>query len=146
MTSNLGSEYLIEAAEKNGIQESDKIKVLQNLKTHFRPEFLNRIDEVVIFKTLNKNEIKKIASIQLEEIAKRLKDRFIEIEIVDSALDYIAENGYHPSFGARPVKRFVQKNIETVLSRKIIAGEIKDYSKIKIEAKKGELVFNCKTK
>ena len=141
MTSNLGSEILIEASEKKGITDAEKNKVLQNLKNHFRPEFLNRVDETVIFKTLEKSEIKKIAAKQIDDISKRLSDRFIEIKVDDSVLEFIAENSYSPSFGARPVKRFIQKNIETVLSRNIIAGEIKDNSKVHIESKNGKLVF-----
>nr|MBP7653417.1 AAA family ATPase [Candidatus Dependentiae bacterium] len=144
MTSNIGSEILLEAAEKKGDFGKTAENVFKLMKSYFKPEFLNRIDETVIFKPLTKNEIKQITVLQFEYIKKRLENRSINLDITDKTLDYISDTAYNPAFGARPVKRFLQKNIETLISRKIIAGEITENQNILIDVIKNEIVCNVK--
>ncbi len=143
MTSNIGSNHLIESGSRDGtIPERIISQVMSELRTNFRPEFLNRIDEIVIFKPLTIKEITKIVDLQVEYLKKRLADKRIEIELTDAAKEYIARQGYDPVYGARPLKRFIQRNIETPLARKLIVGEIRDNSFIKIELKNGALSFD----
>lgn len=135
MTSNIGSQYLLDGIDNNGeIKEDAKESVREELKRRFRPEFLNRVDEIVMFKPLGKSEISSIIDLELEKIQSRLADRKIEINLDESAKDFIIENAYSPIYGARPIKRFLQKNIETALGKKIIAGEISDKQEVKISA------------
>ncbi|MCT1796630.1 ATP-dependent chaperone ClpB [Helcococcus kunzii] len=135
MTSNIGSQYLLDGIDNNGeIKEDAKESVREELKRRFRPEFLNRVDEIVMFKPLGKSEISSIINLELEKIQSRLADRKIEINLDESAKEFIIENAYSPIYGARPIKRFLQKNIETALGKKIIAGEISDKQEVKISA------------
>jgi ATP-dependent Clp protease ATP-binding subunit ClpB len=136
MTSNLGSEFLLDDSLD---YEKSKIKVLEMLKQHFRPEFLNRVDETVVFKTLTESEIKEIVKLQIEYIKKRLETKNIKLELTDNAIDFIAEKSYDPVYGARPVKRFLQRNVEVLLSRKIIANEITENSKVVMDVKNNKL-------
>ena len=141
MTSNLGSDLILEA-ENNNQTEAVKTQIDMLLKKTFRPEFLNRIDEIVMFNRLDKENIKKIVSIQLEKLNSRLVDRRIKLVFEDSAMDLIADAGYDPSFGARPVKRAVQTLLENPLSMELLSGKIPDSSTIKIKEKpKGKLAF-----
>ena len=145
MTSNIGSPYLIENASETGeIAEGVRRKVLAELRAHFRPEFLNRVDEIVLFKPLTLAEIKRIVELQLKLLRQRLADRHIELELTDAAKEHIARSGYDPVYGARPLKRFLQRHLETVLSRKLLAGEITDHSRVTVDFKNGELVFEAK--
>lgn len=139
MTSNIGSRYLLEGKIED---ESIKNKVLAELKGSFKPEFLNRIDEIVIFHSLTKENIANIVEIQLRNFAKRLESLGIELAVSKEAKNLIAERGYEPVYGARPIKRLISKNIETPVSRKIIAGEIKENKKLKISVVNDELSFN----
>ena len=132
MTSNLGSRDILENNEKN----VDNI-----LKAHFKPEFLNRIDDIVVFKALDKENISRIVDLALKEVAKLLEDQFIELEYTSNALDKIAKDSYSPNYGARPIKRYVQRELETELSKKILNGELKAHSKVKIDVKDDELVY-----
>ncbi|SPE59950.1 protein disaggregation chaperone [Verrucomicrobia bacterium] len=142
MTSNIGSPLLIENASDSGeIAEDVRKKVLNEMRSHFRPEFLNRVDEIVLFKPLTLAEIKRIIELQLKLLRARLADRRIELELTDAAKDHVAREGYDPVYGARPLKRFLQRHIETVLSRKILAGEIQDNSRVMVDLKSGELLF-----
>ena len=142
MTSNIGSPYLIENANERGeISEDVRKRVLAEMRAQFRPEFLNRVDEIVLFKPLTLAEIKQIVELQLVLLRQRLADRHIELELSDAAKEYVAREGYDPVYGARPLKRFLQRHVETALSRKLLAGEISDYSRVTVEFKKGELVF-----
>ena len=142
MTSNVGSPFLIENASDTGeIAEEVRKKVMAELRANFRPEFLNRVDEIVLFKPLTLAEIKKIVDLQLKLLRARLADRHIELELTDAAKEYVAREGYDPVYGARPLKRFLQRQIETTLSRKILQGEVTDNSRINVDFKKGELVF-----
>jgi len=142
MTSNIGSEILLESINENG-EFSDEVRnlVMNSLRNYFRPEFLNRIDDVVLFRPLGRNEIYAIIDLILGELRERLKDRNIGLEITNEAKDIILERAYSPSYGARPLRRFIQKVIETDLGRKIIAGEIHEGSTVTIDADrdKGEL-------
>ena len=115
--------------------------LVPRLRVHFRPEFLNRVDEIVLFKPLTLSEIKRIVELQLDLLRARLADRHIELELSDAAKEHIAREGYDPVYGARPLKRFLQRQVETALSRKLLAGEIRDHSRVTVELKKGELVF-----
>ncbi|MCI5778591.1 MAG: ATP-dependent chaperone ClpB [Lentisphaeria bacterium] len=139
MTSNLGSSLILEHHGQD--QEKLKDELFAELRRHFRPEFLNRIDETLIFHSLNKEEIRRIVALQLQKLAARLADNDITLEIDDSACDLIAEAGYDPDFGARPLKRAIIRLVETPLSRKLIAGEIMPNSTVKVLAKDGDIVF-----
>ncbi|MDF2854706.1 MAG: protein disaggregation chaperone [Neobacillus sp.] len=140
MTSNIGSQFLLERnGNEDEISDSTREKVLGALRVHFRPEFLNRIDETILFKSLSLAEIKNIVVKMLKELQYRLKDQHIEVNITDDAKEYIAVNGFDPIYGARPLKRFIQRNIETKLAREIIAGNVLDHSTINITAIDGDL-------
>ncbi len=142
MTSNLGSEYSLEGVTPQGeIKSETKEKVMQLLRRSFRPEFLNRIDEIVLFKPLTLEEIKKIVDLQLGYINQRLKDRDIVIELTEEAREYIARNAYDPVYGARPLKRYLQRQLETALAKKVIAGEVREGSKVKVIVKDSRLDF-----
>lgn len=140
MTSNIGSQFLLERNE-NEVEISDETrdKVLGQLRAHFRPEFLNRIDETILFKPLSLTEIKDIVVKMMKELQNRLKEQQIEVTISDEAKEYIAVNGFDPIYGARPLKRFIQRNLETKLAREIIAGKVHDHSTVKITTDNGEL-------
>ena len=124
MTSNLGSSYLLDAIEAGGITDKVKEHVMAELKGHFRPEFLNRLDEQVIFKPLSRDEIGKIVKLLLGDLQKRLSEREIELEVTPAAIEAIITGGYDPIYGARPLKRYIQKVIETPLARKLLSGNI----------------------
>jgi ATP-dependent Clp protease ATP-binding subunit ClpB len=145
MTSNIGSPLLIENTSDTGeIVEGIRRKVMAELRANFRPEFLNRVDDTVLFKPLTLADIKKIVDLQLQLLRARLADRHIELDLTDAAKEHIAREGYDPVYGARPLKRFLQRALETPLSRKLIAGEITDHARVTVEFKKGELVFEVK--
>lgn len=134
MTSNLGSQFLLEGIkEDRTFSEGTEEKVMQQLRMHFRPEFLNRIDDIIIFKPLTKKEISHIVKLILRDLNKRLSERNIEIEFTDRALEKAADEGYDPVYGARPLKRFIQHSIETMLARMIIKGDIEDGQKVLID-------------
>lgn len=142
MTSNLGSNYLTQGVMRDGeIKESAREAVMGELRRNFRPEFLNRVDDVVLFKTLTEPEIEKIADLLINEVRLRLADRRINIEMTGKARKFIAQKGYDPVYGARPLKRFIQREIETRLGRKIISGEIPDSSTITIDTDGKEIVI-----
>jgi len=150
MTSNIGSQYLtlIPAdAPEDVIQkefEMAKERVLEEVKTYFRPEFLNRIDEVIVFKPLFKKEILQIVDLMLASLNKRLHEKNIHVEATPEAKELIGKLGYDPIYGARPLRRAIQKYVETPLSEKILRGEIKEGDTVLIDAKDGELVFTVK--
>lgn len=140
MTSNIGSHYLLEGIDSKGhISGSAKEEVLKEMRSLFRPEFLNRLDEIVMFKPLLREDIFKIIDLQVKEIQKRLEDREISINFTEEAKEYVLDKSYSISYGARPVKRFLQKELETRIGRKLISGEIKDNDNIIIDVKDGEL-------
>ncbi len=140
MTSNIGSSYLLEGVtDKGEIDPSVRETVMSEMRRTFRPEFLNRVDEIVLFKPIQKDEIYQIIDLQLKEIEGRLKDRAIKIDVTGAAKEYILYKSYSAQYGARPVKRFLQKELETRISRLIIQGEVKDGDNIHIDVKDGAL-------
>ena len=142
MTSNMGSDILLNDIEQSGeIGADTRGRVLQAVRERFRPEFLNRIDDIVLFKALTRDEIRRIAGLLSEEIRTRLADRGIGLEIDDSARAWIADEGHDPVYGARPLKRFIQQRIETPIARKIISGELSEGGKAKLSVKDGGLVI-----
>ena len=142
LTSNLGSDFILEGITENGdISEDAKEKVQQLLKQSFRPEFLNRLDEIVFYKPLKKNEISKILELLISDLEKRLEDKHIKLELSENAKKYLINNGYDEVYGARPLKRFVQKKLETLIAKKILTGKILPNSTVKIDCEDNELVI-----
>ena len=145
MTSNIGSEYLLGGIGPEGeIDESVRDKVLNELHRYFRPEFLNRIDDTVLFRPLRKDDIVKIIDLSLETIQRRLDDHDIRMTATPEAKNLIAEKSYTPVYGARPVKRYLQKFIETEIGRMLISGQLRDGNEVVIDAKDNELVLNAR--
>ncbi len=142
MTSNIASDLIL--AYKGKDYEKMKEEALDVLRKSFRPEFLNRVDELVVFHPLTRDELRQIVSIQIRGLQKRLEERKIELELTGKASDYFAERGYDPMYGARPLKRLVQQELETGLARKIIAGEVRDGSKVIVDAGPRGLTFEVK--
>ena len=125
MTSNLGAEFLLDGIDDNGnISSEAEELVMSQLKNHFRPEFLNRLDEIVMFKPLSKSDIRGIIDLLVKDINRRIEDKEISLTVTDKALDYIVEKAYDPVYGARPLKRYLQKNVETLLAKKMLADEV----------------------
>jgi ATP-dependent Clp protease ATP-binding subunit ClpB len=141
MTSNVGSRYLQENLTEKEIPDSARESVMADLRDHFRPEFLNRIDDVVLFKPLSLEEITEIVDLLLNGLNKRLEDRKISVEFTAAAKKWIGEKGYDPTYGARPLKRFLQKQVETQLARALVAGEVEEGSKVTFSIKDDELVM-----
>ncbi len=140
MTSNIGSQYLLEGINEDGtISPEAQSAVEVDLKGHFRPEFLNRLDEIILFHPLTKDNIAHIVELQINELNQRLSDRHISIELTEAAREHIAEGGYDPAFGARPLRRYIQKNVETLAARMILSGEVLQGSTIRIDLADGEL-------
>jgi len=125
MTSNLGSEYILNGIEDGELNESARAAVDRLLKTHFRPEFLNRIDEIVTYKPLTKNEISRIVELMLASLNKRLNDKQLKVELTPAAMDAVIDQGFDPTFGARPLKRYLQSKVETLIAKRIIAADVK---------------------
>ncbi len=148
MTSNIGSQYLlnipVDADEEVVSREFEKAKekVLEDLKLYFRPEFLNRIDDIIVFKPLTMKELSQIIDLLIEAINRRLVDRNIEIELTQEAKKELVTRGYDPAYGARPLKRTIQRYVETPLADRIIRGEVKDGQKVVVDFKDGEFTFN----
>ena len=141
MTSNVGSRYLQENLIDNEISESARESVMADLRDHFRPEFLNRIDDTVLFKPLSLEEITEIVDLLLNSLNKRLEDRKVTVVFTDAAKKWIGEKGYDPTYGARPLKRFLQKQVETQLARALVAGEVEEGSEVAFSVKDDELVM-----
>lgn len=142
MTSNIGSMHLLEGVDKNGeIKPEAERAVNEEMRRHFRPEFLNRVDDIVFFKPLHKEQISRIIGLLFEQVAGRLEDRSIRLQLSDSAKDYIIDNAFDPVYGARPLKRFIQKKMETFIGRALISGEINDGDSILIDAADDSLQF-----
>ena len=141
MTSNIGSHHLLNGVTDQGeIKEGARREVMTELRHHFRPEFLNRVDDIVLFKALTLEEIKAIIELLTRDLAGRLKDRHIQLSISNPGKDYIAEVAYDPVYGARPLKRYLQHELETRIGRALLSGEITDGSQILVDLKDGELV------
>ena len=140
MTSNIGSSYLLDGISEDGsIKEEASNLVMNDLRSHFRPEFLNRLDEIIMFKPLTKGNIGHIVDLMMADLNKRLADREISLELTPEAKDYIIEGGYDPVYGARPLKRFLQKHVETLAAREILSGEIHEGDTILLTLKDGTL-------
>jgi len=138
MTSNIGSQWIMELSDDQG---KIKEKVLEALRSHFRPEFLNRVDETIIFGRLDKEQLKEIIDIQLGHLLKRLAERKIKLVVTDKAKELLANEGYDPTFGARPLKRAIQRLLQDPISMKILEGEFKEGDAIKADNKKGEIIY-----
>ncbi len=141
MTSNLGSNYLLDNESKEGIDESIRTRVKEALKARFKPEFLNRVDDIIMFKPLTVEDIKRIIDIFLDDIRKRLKDKNIQLKITDSAKDIMAKEGYDPIYGARPLKRYIEDTIETEIAKQIIAGNIYEGTTVGVDLKGESIVI-----
>ena len=145
MTSNIGSSYLLEGIEADGsIKQDNQNMVMEELKGHFRPEFLNRLDEIIMFKPLTKDNITRIIDLQIVDLNKRLSDRDIEIEITEAAKTYVSDNGYDMVYGARPLKRYLQKHVETLAGRLILSGNVAGGDTIVIDIEGDELTARVK--
>ena len=145
LTSNLGSNYLLEGIDANGeITQEARNQVEELLHHSFRPEFLNRLDEIVFYKPLTKDNITHIIDLIMKDLNKRLADKQLKCELTERAKDYIVETGYDPAFGARPLKRLVQRDIETLLARKIIAGDIDQGTTLVVDVENGEYSITAK--
>ena len=140
LTSNIGAPILLEGITKDGvIRESARDQVMAELRRHFRPELLNRIDDIVLFKPLQTGEIRRIVDLLLGSLRARLADRRIAVDVSDAAKTFLAERGYDPVYGARPLKRFLQRELETRIGRQLIAGGVPDGSTVRVDLKDGEL-------
>ena len=144
MTSNIGSPIILEAARAGGITSGVRDDVQKLLQSHFRPEFLNRVDEIVIFDALSVHQMRDIVDIQLSGLRSRLHERRVSLELTDAAKDHLASVGYDPAFGARPLKRAIGRELETPLAKKILAGEVPESSIINVDFLEGRLEFGLK--
>jgi ATP-dependent Clp protease ATP-binding subunit ClpC len=133
MTSNLGSQILMDAADGKISEEEAQERVMDSLKSYFRPEFLNRVDDIVFFKPLTKGQLKDITKLQLDNLSERLQDQHIKVVVTDKAIEHLAELGYDPELGARPLKRIIQKQIENKIAEKMVLGEIAPGDQIEID-------------
>jgi len=149
MTSNIGSQKLINHSEKEvpgkTVQAEQKKLIMQELRQHFRPEFLNRVDDTVVFHPLQKEHMKGIIKIQLERLKKRLDERNISLKLAAKTIDFLTESGFDPVYGARPLKRSIQKELETALARSVLSGEIKDGQHVTANLVDGKIVFDFKS-
>ena len=143
MTSNIGAPILLDGIKDGQIMESARDQVMAELRRHFRPELLNRIDDTVLFKPLQPDEIRRIVDLLLVGLRHRLADRRITIDVTDDAKTFLGNKGYDPVYGARPLKRYLQRELETRLGRKLIAGDVPDGSTVTVGVDGGELVITA---
>ena len=140
MTSYLGSQYLLDGIGEDGeISEKAQEMVQTELRANFRPEFLNRLDEIIMFKPLTKDNLANIVGLLVDDMNKRLGDRDLKIVLTDAAKDMIIEGGYDPQFGARPLRRYLQKSVETLAAKLILSGNVDEGDTIRITVENGEL-------
>ena len=145
MTSNIGSSYLLDGIDENGsIKPEAQTLVMNDLRAHFRPEFLNRLDETILFKPLTKSNITRIIDLLLKELNERLADRELSLELTDAARTFIADHGFDPVYGARPLKRYMQKHVETLAAKLILGGEISTGATIVIDVEGDGLTARVK--
>ena len=145
MTSNIGSPYLLDGIDENGeIKEEAQKEVMDDLRGHFRPEFLNRLDEIILFKPLTKDNIGSIVDLMVKELNDRLADQELSLELTDAAKRDVIDNGYDPVYGARPLKRYLQKYVETLTARKILSGEVHTGDTLVLDVENGEYVVKVK--
>ena len=144
LTSNLGSQYLLDGIDRDGsITDAAKAQVSELLKRSFRPEFLNRLDEIVFYKPLTKGDITRIVDLLLDGLNKRLEGQQLRCRLTPAAKEYIIDNGYDPIYGARPLRRFVQSRVETLIGRQIIAGALQPGATLVVDLKNGELAVDA---
>ncbi len=145
MTSNIGSPYLLDGIDENGeIKPEAQSQVMDDLRSHFRPEFLNRLDEIIMFKPLTKSNIGKIVDLMVSELDKRLADQELSLELTEAAKNQVIENGYDPVYGARPLKRYLQKYVETLAARKILSGDVPAGDTLVLDVQNGEFIVTVK--
>ena len=138
MTSNIGAEYLVALGDEDDVSVA-RDQVMERVNAHFRPEFLNRLDEILLFERLKPEHMGAIVDIQMRRLQGWLSDRNITIELDDKARKWLGDKGYDPAFGARPLKRVIQKNLQDELARQVLAGKIMDGAKIKVSVFKDKL-------
>ncbi len=141
MTSNIASEQIQKLTEEKGAEWEIEAHVKEALKVVFKPEFLNRVDEVIVFHTLTEEHLRKIVDIQLRYLAERMRERKMEVQFTDAAKKLITDEGYDPTFGARPLKRVIQQRLENPLASELLAGKFTDGDTIKIDAKQHKFTF-----
>jgi ATP-dependent Clp protease ATP-binding subunit ClpB len=141
MTSNIGSQYILDLAGDDNRYDEMRSRVMDAMRTSFRPEFLNRIDEIIIFHTLQRSELRQIVKLQTLRLGTRLADRKMSLKLSDSALDFLAEVGYDPVFGARPLKRAIQRELETQIAKAILRGEFTSGDTIFVDVENERLAF-----
>lgn len=141
MTSNIGSEHLLDGATAEGEIKADaRALVMGELRGHFRPEFLNRVDDIVLFKPLGERQIERIVELQFDELRQRLAERRIDVELTDAAREVISHQGYDPVYGARPLRRYISHEVETLVGRALLRGDVQDGATVRVDAEHGELV------
>ncbi len=141
MTSNIGSEHLLDGATAEGeIKPDARALVMGELRGHFRPEFLNRVDDIVLFKPLGERQIERIVELQFDELRRRLAERRITVELTQAAKELIAHQGYDPVYGARPLRRYISHEVETMVGRALLRGDVQDGATVRVDAEHGELV------
>src|SRR5205823_438584 len=144
---NLGSHRILDSAAVYGAgdEEQEKLRdaVMAEVRKHFRPEFLNRVDEIIVFHALTEAQLKKIVQIQLQRLRDRLADRKISLELTDAAVTHIVRAGYDPAYGARPLKRVIQREVETALAKRLLAGQVRDGQTVVVDYNRddGKLTF-----
>ncbi|MFM5899404.1 MAG: ATP-dependent chaperone ClpB [Dolichospermum sp.] len=143
MTSNIGSQYILDVSGDNNRYDEMRNRVMEAMRNSFRPEFLNRLDEVIIFHSLQKSELRHIVQLQVDRLRQRLTDRKMSLKLSSSALDFLAEIGYDPVFGARPLKRAIQRELETQIAKAILRGDFSDSDTIFVDVQNERLSFNC---
>ena len=144
MTSNLGSSIILDSIEKDGkLTEQAEKEVHDLLKQQFRPEFLNRLDEIIIFKPLTKDEVTKIVDLLVAKLAERLADKQLKLVVSDAAKKYIVDNGYDPVYGARPLKRYMQHTVETLIATKIVESDLAPETVLTVDVDKNGLVVRA---
>jgi ATP-dependent Clp protease ATP-binding subunit ClpB len=141
MTSNIGSQYILDVAGDDSRYDEMRRRVMEAMRNSFRPEFLNRIDEIIIFHALQRGELRQIVQLQVARLAQRLSDRKMSLKLSDAALDFLAEVGYDPVFGARPLKRAIQRELETQIAKAILRGEFNDGDTIFVDVENERLSF-----
>ncbi|MFN7528283.1 MAG: AAA family ATPase, partial [Dolichospermum sp.] len=142
MTSNIGSQYILDVAGDDTRYDEMRNRVMEAMRNSFRPEFLNRLDELIIFHSLQKSELRHIVQLQVDRLKQRLTDRKISLKLSSSALDFLAEVGYDPVFGARPLKRAIQRELETQIAKAILRGDFSDGDTIFVDVQNERLSFN----
>jgi ATP-dependent Clp protease ATP-binding subunit ClpB len=143
MTSNLGSQFIAETAGDRGeLSEGVKRQVSEDLRQHFRPEFLNRVDEIIFFHPLSREHMKQIIDIQLRGLMKRLEDRKIHVELTDAAKDFLVQEGYDPTYGARPLKRTIQRRVLDPLALRVLEGDFREGDHVAVDVGADGLIFS----